>query len=132
MAEMQRAVSVGKEGEGGWLDLARKYGGLCKPDIVFFGEELPRRFFTLAEQDFPVCDLLIVMGTSLKVQPFASLTGRVSAAVPRLLINRERVGGPEPMLDALGFETPGAFDFSEDSGYRDALQLGDCDTAVAG
>ena len=48
-----------------------------KPDIVFFGEQLPERFFNLAEDDFGACDLLIVMGTSLRVQPFASLVGRV-------------------------------------------------------
>jgi NAD-dependent deacetylase sirtuin 2 len=30
---------VGKEGPGGWLELAERYGGLVKPDIVFFGEQ---------------------------------------------------------------------------------------------
>jgi hypothetical protein len=49
-----------------------------KPDIVFFGESLPARFFSLAEQDLPVVDLMIVMGTSLVVQPFASLVGEES------------------------------------------------------
>eukprot|EP01027_Heterolobosea_sp_BB2_P009987 GEZU01014705.1.p1 GENE.GEZU01014705.1~~GEZU01014705.1.p1 ORF type:complete len:157 (-),score=12.88 GEZU01014705.1:16-486(-) len=48
-----------------------------KPDIVFFGESLPERFFRLVLQDFPKCDLLIVIGTSLKVNPFASLVNRV-------------------------------------------------------
>ncbi|KAL1499407.1 hypothetical protein AB1Y20_011612 [Prymnesium parvum] len=129
--EMRRAVAVGKEGEGGWAELAVKYGGLCKPDIVFFGEALPERFFRQAEEDFPACDLLIVMGTSLRVHPFASLTGRVASDVPRLLMNREPVGGAEPMLEMLGFQTPGAFDFSRESCYRDALFLGDCDFGVA-
>ena len=46
-----------------------------KPDIVFFGESLPDRFWEAAETDFPAADLLIVMGTSLVVQPFASLVG---------------------------------------------------------
>ena len=61
--------------------------------------QLPERFFRLVEEDFPACDLLIVMGTSLRVQPFASLTGRVASNVPRLLINREVVGGPDPILE---------------------------------
>ncbi|CAL4127521.1 unnamed protein product, partial [Meganyctiphanes norvegica] len=47
--------------------------GLVKPDIIFFGESLPTRFFQLIQSDFPKCDLLIIMGTSLNVQPFASL-----------------------------------------------------------
>jgi NAD-dependent deacetylase sirtuin 2 len=51
--------------------------GLVKPDIVFFGEQLPDRFHTLIAQDFKQCDALIVMGTSLQVMPFASLIDRV-------------------------------------------------------
>ncbi|WWC91962.1 uncharacterized protein L201_006915 [Kwoniella dendrophila CBS 6074] len=66
-------------------------GGLVKPDIVFFGENLPDRFFKHLP-DFKTCDLLIVIGTSLQVQPFASLIGKVPLNCPRLLINRESVG----------------------------------------
>ena len=42
--------------------------------------------------DFPKCKLLLILGTSLKVQPFASLVRRVPPGTPRLLINRQRVG----------------------------------------
>uniref|UniRef100_A0A1A8QF81 Sirtuin (Silent mating type information regulation 2 homolog) 3 n=1 Tax=Nothobranchius rachovii TaxID=451742 RepID=A0A1A8QF81_9TELE len=65
--------------------------GVVKPDIVFFGEELPRHFFKYMT-DFPLADLLIIMGTSLEVEPFASLAGAVRSSVPRLLINRDLVG----------------------------------------
>nr|XP_046252407.1 NAD-dependent protein deacetylase sirtuin-3, mitochondrial isoform X2 [Scatophagus argus]XP_046252417.1 NAD-dependent protein deacetylase sirtuin-3, mitochondrial isoform X2 [Scatophagus argus] len=65
--------------------------GVVKPDIVFFGEELPRHFFKYLT-DFPLADLLIIMGTSLEVEPFASLAGAVRSSVPRLLINRDLVG----------------------------------------
>ncbi|ROL41174.1 NAD-dependent protein deacetylase sirtuin-3, mitochondrial [Anabarilius grahami] len=65
--------------------------GIVKPDIVFFGEELPQQFFSYLT-DFPVADLLIVMGTSLEVEPFASLAGAVRGSVTRLLINRDLVG----------------------------------------
>ncbi|XP_071974155.1 NAD-dependent protein deacetylase sirtuin-3, mitochondrial [Engystomops pustulosus] len=70
-------------------------GGLIKPDIVFFGEQLPARFF-LHLTDFPRADLLFVMGTSLEVEPFASLVYAVSRSTPRVLINRDQVG---PFLD---------------------------------
>ncbi|XP_060626358.2 NAD-dependent protein deacetylase sirtuin-3, mitochondrial isoform X3 [Anolis sagrei] len=40
--------------------------GIIKPDIVFFGEELPHRFF-LHVTDFPMADLLFIIGTSLEV-----------------------------------------------------------------
>ena len=89
--KVREAVRIGKHGPGGWLALQDKYGGLVKPDIVFFGEQLPSRFFDLAREDLPAADLLIIMGTSLKVQPFASLAGRVRRTTPRLLINREPV-----------------------------------------
>lgn len=50
--------------------------GVVKPDIVFFGEMLPDRFHRLVERDFREADLLIIMGSSLVVQPFASLIDR--------------------------------------------------------
>ena len=40
--------------------------GVIKPDIVFFGENLPAKFFSFTI-DMPQADLLIVMGTSLEV-----------------------------------------------------------------
>lgn len=42
--------------------------------------------------DFKDTDLLITIGTSLKVHPFASLIDRVDDQCPRLLINLESVG----------------------------------------
>lgn len=68
-----------------------KCKGLVKPDIVFFGESLPPRF----QQTVPLlrtADLLIVMGTSLTVHPFASLASMVPKSCPRVLINMDLVG----------------------------------------
>jgi hypothetical protein len=36
------------------------------------------------------CDLLLIMGTSLKVSPFNVLPGTVKPQVPRVLFNREK------------------------------------------
>lgn len=65
--------------------------GVIKPDIVFFGEDLPRRF-QLYLQDLPMCDCCIVMGTSLAVYPFADIVDSTARSTPRLLINRQLVG----------------------------------------
>ena len=62
-------------------------GATVKPGIVAFGEALPERFKKLHEQDCTECDLLIVMGTSLKVAPFSGLIHRVGSTVPRLLVS---------------------------------------------
>ncbi|KAL4433418.1 hypothetical protein ABPG77_010271 [Micractinium sp. CCAP 211/92] len=102
-------------------------GGLVKPDIVFFGESLPGRFHDCAAEDFPKADLLIVMGTSLVVHPFAGLIDYVDDEVPRLLINREKAGEPAPEMRALGYRR--GFNFGTGN-YRDALFLGDCDDGV--
>ncbi|KAJ7204215.1 NAD-dependent deacetylase sirtuin-2 [Mycena rebaudengoi] len=69
--------------------------GLVKPDIVFFGEPLPAEFF----DGFPHtldADLLLIMGTSLKVHPFASLAEM--GVCPRVLVNRDPAGdiGTQP------------------------------------
>ncbi|KAJ1674989.1 NAD-dependent protein deacetylase sirtuin-2 [Spiromyces aspiralis] len=97
-------------------------GSLVKPDITFFGEALPSRFFECADKDFGDCDLLIVMGTSLQVYPFAALINYPAGDVPRLLINRERVG--DSMTRGVGFD----FDMRNGGFYRrDAIFEGDCD-----
>lgn len=84
--------------------------GLVKPDIVFFGEALPGDFFH--NRTLPgSAELCIIMGTSLQVQPFASLPGFCAEGTPRVLINLERVGGLGSRPD-------------------DVLLLGDCDAGV--
>lgn len=79
--------------EDGKVPKCRQMGckGIIKPDIVFFGEALPDRFYSFA-QDASEAQLLIVMGTSLEVMPFAGIADEVSQSVPRLLINKDRVG----------------------------------------
>ena len=84
--------------------------GVVKPDIVFFGEALPDAFHM--NRSLPThADLAIVIGTSLTVQPFASLPSFVREEVPRVLINLERVGSLGSRAD-------------------DVLLLGDCDDGV--
>ncbi|GMG56239.1 unnamed protein product [Ambrosiozyma monospora] len=67
--------------------------GYVKPDIVFFGEGLPSKFFDLWDED---CDteknLAIVAGTSLAVFPFANLPHEINKNCKRVLINREKCG----------------------------------------
>lgn len=46
--------------------------------------------------------MVIVIGTSLQVQPFASLPQYCKPGVPRLLINREAVGPFKPARKGTG------------------------------
>ncbi|OSD07303.1 NAD-dependent deacetylase sirtuin-2 [Trametes coccinea BRFM310] len=84
-ATMRKAVETG--------DIVRcaDCGGLVKPDIVFFGESLPPAFHKTVPR-LRSADLLIVIGTSLTVHPFASLTTLVPEGCPRVLINMDPAG----------------------------------------
>jgi NAD-dependent deacetylase sirtuin 1 len=63
--------------------------GILKPDIVFFGEGLPELYHTSVNEDKSKCDLLIVIGSSLKVKPVANIPHMLPKSVPQILINRE-------------------------------------------
>lgn len=99
--------------------------GVVKPDIVFFGESLPDRFQRCLQEDFQHCDMLIIMGSSLEVQPFASLIDMVPEWCPRLLINREKAGMRSPLLRLWGVMSGGLQ--LDDDAVRDVARLGDCD-----
>ncbi|CAF0867140.1 unnamed protein product [Rotaria sordida] len=64
---------------------------ILKPDIVFFGEPLPDDFHKTISIDKDKCDLLIVMGSSLKVKPVSLVSELLPAHIPQILINRERL-----------------------------------------
>ncbi|KAL6486795.1 hypothetical protein MHYP_G00034210 [Metynnis hypsauchen] len=81
---------------------------IMKPDIVFFGENLPELFHRAMKQDKDEVDLLIVIGSSLKVRPVALIPSSLPHEVPQVLINRE----PLPHLNF------------------DVELLGDCDVIV--
>ncbi len=50
-----------------------KCGGLIRPQVIFFGENLNPIVLNRAENDSSHCDLFIAAGSSLVVQPAASL-----------------------------------------------------------
>jgi NAD-dependent deacetylase len=65
-------------------------GGVLKPNVVFFGEMLPGDVLVEARQEIAICDLLLVVGTSLTVSPAAELPWQaVQSRTPIVLCNRE-------------------------------------------
>ncbi|CAG9537396.1 unnamed protein product [Cercopithifilaria johnstoni] len=102
-----------------------KCGGVVKPDIVFFGENLPERFFNCSIRDFPKCDLLIIMGTSLVVHPFAGLVDEVNDDVPRLLINLTEAG--RNMSSLFSFGGNSGLRYRDKNNYRDVFWQGTSD-----
>lgn len=76
--------------------------GVLKPDITFFGEALPSKFHKLIKEDVSKCDLLICIGTSLKVAPVSEIVNMVPANIPQVLINKDPVKHCEFDLTLLG------------------------------
>jgi len=65
-------------------------GGVLKPNVVLFGEELPAALLIEAQRLARQCDLMLVAGSSLEVAPAGDLPGLALAAGARLIIvNRE-------------------------------------------
>ena len=64
--------------------------GIMKPDITFFGEQLPNDFFDrLKEEDKDKTDLVIVIGTSMKVAPVSEIPNFLPREVPQIYISRD-------------------------------------------
>lgn len=73
------------------IPVCRDCKGTVKPDIVFFGEDLPESFYQY-QKDMSQADLVLIMGTSLQVQPFAGIINSARPQIPRILFNMEPVG----------------------------------------
>jgi len=68
-----------------------------KPNIVFFGESLPEEFQKIILSDCDKCDLLLVLGSSLRVYPVGYIPkylGELYPNVPQILLNNELVAKP--------------------------------------
>lgn len=77
--------------------------GVMKPDITFFGENLPDRYHSTIKEDVKNCDLLITIGTSLKVAPVSEIVNRVPDHIPQILINRDPINHCEFDIELLGY-----------------------------
>ena len=56
--------------------------GPVKPDIGFTGEHMPSQFHQICTDTHKNCDLLIVIGTILKVPDFSNLVWQVTLKHP--------------------------------------------------
>jgi NAD-dependent deacetylase len=65
-------------------------GGILKPDVVLFGEALPRSAVRKAESLFATADLVLVVGSSLEVYPAAALPlPALRAGARMIIVNQE-------------------------------------------
>jgi NAD-dependent histone deacetylase SIR2 len=86
-ARKKRSSDEDSESDGAY-DIPQP--GIMKPDITFFGEALPDNFFDrLKDVDREKVDLVIVMGTSMKVAPVSEIPNFVPRDVPQIYISRD-------------------------------------------
>ncbi|RDA92487.1 hypothetical protein CP533_6423 [Ophiocordyceps camponoti-saundersi (nom. inval.)] len=77
--------------------------GVMKPDITFFGEPLPDEFSRrLTEHDRDKVDLVVVIGTSLKVTPVSEIVSWLPPQIPQIYISRQPVNHINFDIDLLG------------------------------
>jgi NAD-dependent deacetylase len=86
-------VPIVREGK---VPKCEKCGGVVKPDIVFFGEPLDRATIDAALFEAERADLIIVLGSSLVVQPAASVPLQTLRHGGKLAIVND---GPTPLDD---------------------------------
>jgi NAD-dependent histone deacetylase SIR2 len=77
--------------------------GVMKPNITFFGEKLPSDFHDSIKKDVMDCDLLLCIGTSLKVSPVSEIVNMIPEDVPQILINKDLVEHAEFDVSLLGY-----------------------------
>ncbi|KAI8869132.1 SIR2-domain-containing protein [Ramicandelaber brevisporus] len=73
-----------------------------KPDITFFGEDLPDVFYESWPVDASKADLIIVIGSSLTVAPVSEMASFVPHTVPLVMINMEPIKTTQFDIQMLG------------------------------
>ena len=88
-----------------------KCGEVLKPGITFFGERVPKEFDRCIGKDVYKADLIIVIGTSLKVGGSVyNLIQRMPPGVPQILINKELVTLPKTLSEGFDVSLLGTCD----------------------
>ncbi len=70
----------------GTIPRCARCGGVLKPDIILFGEQLPARAFLMAQQEARRSDVFLVAGSSLEVAPAGDLPILAKAHGARLIL----------------------------------------------
>jgi NAD-dependent deacetylase len=73
--------------------------GVLKPEVVFFGEALPQAVLAEAMQEAMTCDLFLAVGSSLVVQPAASLPVHAKQNRAKLVIINKQATPLDSMAD---------------------------------
>ncbi len=98
--------------------------GLLRPDMTFFGEDIAASYAPRLKLDKSKVDLLVIIGTSLKVAPVNEMQLKIPPTVPQIFINKERCARDGVKVD---IELRGECDLvleeiARRAGWEDALK----------
>ncbi|KAF2172271.1 hypothetical protein M409DRAFT_17505 [Zasmidium cellare ATCC 36951] len=92
--------------------------GVMKPDITFFGEALPTTFFDrFTQRDAQQTDLVIVIGTSLKVAPVSEMPNYLPHPIPHIYISKEPIAHVNFDIQLLGNCDDVVFELARRAGW---------------
>ena len=96
-ASLHQRAGMGRRVEAGDAAPRCRCGGLLKPATILFGEPMPPGVMARAEAVVDHCDLLLVAGSSLEVEP-AVVRGEIGVVLPALVRFHDdpALGGQEP------------------------------------
>lgn len=86
--------------EGG-VQRCPECGGILKPNIVLFGEQLPADAMLAADKAARNCDVMLVAGSSLQVTPAAGLPRVALSHGARLVVVNDEVTYVDAQADAV-------------------------------
>lgn len=85
--------------ENGKIPHCSSCGGIMKPNVILFGEQLPVSVLNAAWREAHTCDLMLVAGSSLTVAPACDLPKRALARGARAIIVNYQPTDLDPMAD---------------------------------
>lgn len=95
-----------KRKRGEWEDdgSEEENRGIIKPNIVFYGERVADSLSPRLAEDILKMDLLLIIGTSLKVAPVSNILVEIPSHVPQIHISLKRcqMRGVTPDIELLG------------------------------
>lgn len=86
----QNGRSVRRKTQRSSIESTTEPAGIMRPDIVFMGEP-PKPYLKRFKRDCAQVDLLIVMGTSLPVEPVNTMPNRIPPKVPQIYIGKNEM-----------------------------------------
>ncbi|EXJ58838.1 hypothetical protein A1O7_06268 [Cladophialophora yegresii CBS 114405] len=97
--------------------------GLLKPDMTFFGEEIADSYAPRLKLDKSKVDLLVIIGTSLKVEPVNEMLLNIPPTVPQIWISKDRCQreGVKVDIELLGECDLILEEIARRAGWEDAL-----------